>query len=131
MGRETPWAIFIGTFISGLFFGIYIQTGISIAPEDLTLQIGDEIVKQTADQSLKSTWQVYSLLFLIVGIIITIAEIVFIYLSGPIYIISAITGFLGGLLVVLWPNLGVWFVIGGAIFSQFFTPQKPYASYTK
>jgi hypothetical protein len=120
---QIPITIFVGAFVSGLFLGIYFQTGISIDPADLTMKVGGEIVNATGNPTTKSMWQTYSILFLLVGIIGTISEMVAIYLLGPIHLISMILGFVAGLLLILIPSIGVWFLIGGVLFSKFFSPE--------
>lgn len=120
---QIPITIFVGAFVSGLFLGIYFQTGISIDPADLTMKVGGEIVNATGNPTTKSMWQTYSILFLLVGIIDTISEMVAIYLLGPIHLISMILGFVAGLLLILIQSIGVWFLIGGVLFSKFFSPE--------
>jgi hypothetical protein len=34
-----------------------------------------------------------------------------------------ILGFVAGLLLILIPSIGVWFLIGGVLFSKFFSPE--------
>lgn len=119
--KKSPWAVFAGAVVVGLFMGISILTGLSVSPTNIINDIGNQVTNQTGNEAVIAAWHDYSFYFLLAGTIATIIEVVLIYMAGKVYIISALIGFLAGLMLVFSPVTGAFLLIGGAMFSWLFT----------
>jgi hypothetical protein len=119
--RKTPWVTFTGAVFAGVLLGIFFLTGISLAPDDIIQNVGETVINQTGDQMLLSAWHQYSFYFLLAGTLAGILEIYMIYRGGKVFIISGLSGFLAGIMLILSPVTGVFILIGGAVFSWLFT----------
>ena len=119
--RKTPWVTFTGAVFAGVLLGIFFLTGVSLQPDDIIQNVGEVVINQTGDQTLLSAWHQYSFYFLLAGTLATILEIYMIYRGGKVFIISGLSGFLAGIMLILSPVTGVFILVGGAAFSWLFT----------
>lgn len=104
------WYIFGGSWLMGIFLAIYIITGTNVEPNDLIFNVLDTMVQafvqtfQTMGVNislLNTTWSIVKIVFLIIGIIVTIRGILQTLSRGWTGIIVALSGFFGWLLLLL------------------------------
>jgi hypothetical protein len=109
-------AIFMITLISGLFFGIKFKTGTDISPDKLLLQTSETVVQGLTEENPISanSWYIFKVAFSIVGLVGLIEFVGSLVVGGPLGLIVGICSYLGAVLLIIIPHIGIWLLIIGA-----------------
>jgi hypothetical protein len=93
---------FIAGAVSGTLFGIFLITGQDVSPENIAIQVGDQVNNALKGVTTNpSLWDQYRPWLLLLGFFSTIATIISIIKEGSIVIIVALLGFFGMLFLLL------------------------------
>lgn len=118
MSKALYHLVFIPAVLAGLFMGVYLKTGTSIEPTDLTLAVGDAAADQVGGVS-KNVWDGIKTWILIGSFVVVFFDVFFILMAGLPSIIAAVGGYFGMLLISIGflVELGVLMLIVGEVVS--------------
>ncbi|MCK5562266.1 MAG: hypothetical protein KAJ51_16825 [Thermoplasmata archaeon] len=101
--------------MAGLALAFLSTTGVSLDPNDHLIDATGAIVKQSEGATSIPIWESMKIYVYLMGLIAVIADVILIIKEGPLGILNASLGFLGGFFMILYPQAGVWLFLVGAV----------------
>lgn len=115
--------ILVSSAVAGFALMVFILFGVSLDPVDYFVMVGDQFAKATSAMpgaaQTASTWGIMKFAVYIAGAIGVVFDIILILSRGRSGIITAICGFIGGILLLVNPLLSLLPLAVGTVIALF------------